>query len=56
MKRKQCITKRILKNGDIRLYDNFTYSDQHRGWICKKCLRALDKAGGTDEIPEILKK
>ena len=56
MKRKQCITKRILDSGELRLYDNFVYSEEHRGWMCKKCSRQLDKTGGVTEVPEILRK
>ena len=56
MKRKQCITKRILRSGELRQYDNFTYSEEHRGWICRKCRISLEKTGGTTEVPDILRK
>lgn len=56
MKRKQCITKRILDSGELRMYDMFVYSEEHRGWLCKKCERQLDKTGGITDVPEILKK
>lgn len=56
MKRKQCITKRILRSGELRQYDNFTYSEEHCGWICRKCRTSLEQTGGTTEVPEILRK
>ncbi len=32
MKRKKCTTER-----GMAYYDNFKYSDQHNGWVCKRC-------------------
>lgn len=55
MKRKQCITKRILQSGELRQYDNFTYSEDHKGWICRKCRTKLEKEGGAKDLPEILR-
>ncbi len=56
MKRKQCVTKRILDGGELRMYDNFAYSEKHRGWMCKKCARQLAKDGNAMDVPEILRK
>ncbi len=43
MKRKQCVTKRTMPDESVRIYDNFLYSEEHRGWICKRCVRLLEK-------------
>lgn len=40
--RKQCVTKRETESG-IRYYDNFVYSEEHRGWLCKTCFRRIEK-------------
>lgn len=37
MKRKKYTTKRKMRDGSYREYDNFKYSDQHNGWLCKRC-------------------
>lgn len=55
MKRKQCITKRILATGELRQYDQFAYSPDHRGWLCKKCHRKFMTEGPKD-VPDILRK
>lgn len=55
MKRKQCIHKRIMASGELRQYDQFFYSEEHRGWMCKKCKTQLEKTGSISEGPEILK-
>jgi len=38
------------------MYDNFAYSEEHRGWMCKKCQRQFNKTGGATDVPEILRK
>ena len=55
MKRKTCVTKRETEAG-IKYYDNFFYSEEHRGWLCKNCVNQLIRSGGTTEVPEILRK
>lgn len=55
LKRKQCVTERWLDSG-IRRYDNFFYSEEHRGWLCRQCHTKLMKEGGTTDLPEILRK
>lgn len=42
MGRKQCVVERTLKY-EIRKYDNFLYSEEHRGWLCKPCAKKLEK-------------
>lgn len=44
--RKSCVTKRTLQSGITKSYDNFFYSPQHKGWICKPCMKKLEKKGG----------
>lgn len=56
MKRKTCVTERWVGIG-IMHYDNFFYSEEHRGWLCKQCNTKLRKSGGTTaEVPEILRR
>jgi len=49
MKRTQCVTRR--KNIDAEGYtritetQNFQYSEAHRGWLCRKCAKRLEKEG-----------
>jgi hypothetical protein len=55
MKRKVCVTTRWIESG-LRFYDNFSYSEEHRGWLCRQCHTKLQKEGGTSECPEILRR
>lgn len=55
MKRKVCVTTRELKSGIVR-YDNFFYSAEHRGWLCRQCNTKLMRDGNRSECPEILRK
>lgn len=48
MKRKQCVTKRTMRDLTVKLYDNFLCSEEHRGWICKKCAQRLAEVGTQD--------
>ncbi len=44
MKRTVCVTKRTMYDGEVRSYDNFKYSEVHRGWLCRKCTKILDES------------
>lgn len=49
MKRKKCTTERLMGSGmwggPVKVYDNFLYSEEHRGWLCKPCVKKLEKSG-----------
>lgn len=45
MKRKKCVTFRDLPFYGIRHYDNFLYSEEHCGWLCKPCAKKVEKRG-----------
>ena len=45
LKRKKCTTERCGIEGRIKVYDNFLYSEEHKGWLCKPCGKKLEKGG-----------
>jgi len=47
MKRKKCVTKYDNLSGGFVVRDNFLYSEEHRGWLCKPCAKKLEKSGGV---------
>ena len=56
MRRKKCFVERTMPDGSVRRYENFFKSPEHCGWICAKCMRRFEEAGGTEDVPEILRR
>jgi len=44
MKAKQTSSTRQMLDGEMRTYENFFYSEEHRGWICKSCSAVISAA------------
>ncbi len=46
--RKRCVTQRTLNDLSVRFYDNFVYSEDHKGWLCKPCAKRLETKESRD--------
>lgn len=44
MKGKITSSTRQMIDGELRTYENFFYSEEHRGWICKSCSSIISSA------------
>jgi hypothetical protein len=49
LKEKACQTYRE-QGYSFSVTENFFYSEEHRGWLCRSCVRALEKREPTKDL------